>query len=537
MLPFPNQTIYHGLSAVTDDRPDAPALVFEDDTWSYADVLDESRELAGGLADLGVEAGDTVAVWLSNRPAWVTTTLAASALGAAVVAVNTRYRADELAYMLDDAGCRVLVTESTFLGTNHLERLAEIVPSVRTAAPDTFDPEGFDLEAVVAVDGDDLTGYDAVRRYDDVRRRGDSSVEAIDDAETPAAVFYTSGTTGDPKGCLQPSRSLLNHSANALEHLGVESSDTVLGTLPFPGIWGFNVWLGTLARGATLVVQSHFTPEETARLVDAHDVTCFPGLATMFTRTFDAEGDGWTASLERGAVGFLTLSYEEALFERIEDKLGFPLVQPYGLSEANSMIFVGRPDAPLSVRKRVGGPLVSEAIEAKIVDPDTGERRPEGEKGELWLRGYNVMVGYLGAPEKTAEAVDDDGWLRTGDVCSRDGERLEFHSRLDDALRVRGFLVSPREIEQAIDAVAGVSQSQVVGVDHDRHGQIPVAFVRRDDHDLDARALHDALAERIADYKLPERIEFVESFPRSEGPHGAKIQKHELRERARTLDV
>jgi fatty-acyl-CoA synthase len=258
-------------------------------------------------------------------------------------------------------------------------------------------------------------------------------------------------------------------------------------------------------------------------------------MATMYLRTLDAAGEDWTASLERGVTAFLTESYDPDTFERIEDGLGFPIVQPYGLSEANSQIFVGRPDAPMAERKRVGGPLVAAEQEAKVVDPETGERVAEGETGELCLRGYNVMTAYLGKPEATAEAIDEGGWLHTGDLCSREGELLEWHSRLDDALRVRGFLVTPREIEVAIDGIAGVEQSQVVGAPHERHGQVPVAFVRRSAPDLDAEALLDALAEQVADYKLPVHVEFVESFPRTEGPHGEKVQKHELRGRARDL--
>jgi fatty-acyl-CoA synthase len=530
MLPFPDATVYQGIASVATDRPDQVAVLEDGKAWTYADLLTESRALAGGLADLGVEPGDTVAVWLSNRVEWIQTQLAASYLGAAVVAVNTRYRTHELAYMLRDAGCQVLVTETSFLDDDYLEMLAEVVPAVRDDSPGAFDPDDLALAEVVAVD--EAPGVEAVRDFDAVCERGDPPAEAFDDPEEPVAVFYTSGTTGDPKGCLHPSRSVLNHSANGVAHIGVDERDTVLGGLPFPGVWGYNTWLGTLAHGGRLVVQSHFDPAETARLVAAHEVTCFSGMAAMFTRTLDAAGEEWAASLERGVICFLTLSYDPETFERVEAAVGFPLVQPYGLSEGNSQVFVGRPDDPLATRKRVGGPLVATGQEAKVVNPETGEHLPEGETGELCLRGYNVMDGYLGKPEATAEAVEN-GWLHTGDLVSRDGDLLEYHSRLDDALRVRGFLVTPREIEVAVDDVPGVAQSKVVGAPHDRHGEVPVAFVRRSNPGLDAEGLLTDLA--VADYKLPEAVVFVESFPRAEGPHGEKVQKHELRERARDL--
>lgn len=533
MLPFPDRTLYQGIADVADRRPDGVAIIDGTERVTFQDLVTRSRRLAGGLASLGVEPGETIAIWLSNGVEWVQSQLAASYLGAAAVAVNTRYRTDELAYMLDDADCAVLVTETAFLDTDYLAMLADVVPSVRTAAPESFSPTDLALEAVVAVD--EAPEFEAVQQFEAVVGADTPPVEPADDPTAPVAVFYTSGTTGDPKGCLQSSRSVLNHSALSARHLGVTGTDVVLGALPFPGVWGFNTWLGTLAQGATLVVQSHFEPEEATRLVRDHQITTLSGMAVMFTRMLDARSMTWAESLERGVICFLTLSYDPDTFEWIEEAVGFPLVQPYGLSEGNSQIFVGRRDVPLAVRKRVGGPLVSAAQEAKIVDPETGDRRAEGEAGELCLRGYNIMNGYLGKPAATADAIDQDGWLHTGDLCSRDGDILEYHARLDDALRVRGFLVTPREIEVAIDDVVGVEQTQVVGAPHSRHGQVPVAFVRRSDTAVSADDIRGDLEGRLADYKIPAAVSFVESFPRTESPHGDKVQKHTLRERAQEL--
>ncbi|MFP4625000.1 MAG: class I adenylate-forming enzyme family protein [Natronomonas sp.] len=536
MLPFPEETIFGGIEAVAEGRRHESALVGDGGTWTYGELLERSRSLAGGLATLGIETGDTIAVWLSNSPEWIITQLAASYLDAAVVSVNTRYRTHELEYMLSDADCRVIVTESSFLDTDYLAMLADVVPSIRNKSPDTFDPEGFALTDVIAVD--DTNGFEAVRHIDSIHAAPTGS--RATDPDAPAAVFYTSGTTGDPKGCLQSSRSLLNHSANAAAHIGVDSSDTVVGVLPFPGVWGYNTWLGTLARGGTLVCQRHFDAERTAELCAAHGATVFPGQAVMYDRMLETGDRAWTESLDRGVICFLTMNYDRDTLERIEKTVDIPLVQPYGLSEGNSQVFVGRPSDPFEERARVGGPLVSPEIDAKVVDPETGEERPEGEKGELLLRGYNVMEGYLGKPEATAETLDEDGWLLTGDLCSIAGEYVEFHARIDDALRVRGFLVSPRDIETAIDSIPGVAQSQVVGTPHDRHGTVPVAFVRLDESTTGGSTPVEATLEAelkgtVADYKRPEHIEIVDSFPRTEGPHGAKVQKHELEERAANI--
>jgi fatty-acyl-CoA synthase len=541
---WPDATLYEGLREVADRSPDATALHFQGERTTYAELLAESRALARGLADLGVGAGDRVAVWLGNRPEWVTTQLAVSRLGAAAVAVNTRYRTHELSYMLRDSGASVLVTEESFLGNDYLEMLAEVAPEVREDLPDEFDPGSVPLEAVVGLSTD--PDFPAVRGYEAVVDRDRElvpSVDALDpttDPEAPVTVFYTSGTTSDPKGCLQSSLSVLNHSYNAGSYLGLGPEDVALGVLPFCGVWGFNTMLSALSRGIPLVVETHFEPERTLDLIEEHGVTYCNAQAVMFDRmrraeAFDPER---VTTLRRGVIASLTMGVDGEVLEELEAAFGFPLVQPYGISEGNSMVFVGDPEDPLEQRERVGGPPVHPEAEVRVVDPETGDELPAGEEGELCLRGYNVMNGYHDKPEQTAAAVDEKGWLHTGDLGVRDeAGYFYYRSRLDDALRVRGFLVTPRDIEAALNGQPGVDQAQVVGASHPRHGQVPVAFVIRadgsdgDGGDLDAATLRESLAAEVADYKLPEDIEFVEEFPRTEGPHGAKVRKGELRER------
>ncbi len=532
MLEWPDETIYRGIAAVADRSPDAPAIYFEGTETTYGELLAESEALARGLSALGVGPGDFLAVWLGNRPEWITAQLAASALGAAVVAVNTRYRRHELEYLLDDAECRAVLTESTFLGTEYLDTLGEFVPELRTHDPGAFTAETVpSLETVVAIDPPEE--FPAVRAYGELLDPG--PVDPYDDNTAPAAVFYTSGTTSDPKGCLQSSRSLLNHSHQVGVHFDV-GDDVAIGMLPFCGIWGYNVFLSALSHGIPLVVQSHFDAERAIELIESHDVSYCSGLATMFRRMLasDEFAPERVDSVERGAVGFVSDGYDEALFERIESAFGFPLVQPYGLSEANSQIFVGEPTAPVERRKRVGGPLIHPDSGAKVVDPETGDTQPPGEEGELYVRGYNVMNRYLGKPEAT-EAAFVDGWLRTGDLAVRDESgSFYYRSRLDDAIRVRGFLLAPRELEAAIETHPDVAAAAVVGIDHSRHGTVPIAYVVGEDADadVDVAELRAYLEDRIADYKVPDEFVVVDSFPRSEGPHGRKIRKTELRDRA-----
>jgi fatty-acyl-CoA synthase len=542
MLAWPDETIYEGIASVAATDPERRAVVFDETVWSYDDLLAESRALARGLADLGVSRGDVVAVWLGNRPEWIACQLATSLLGAAMVAVNTRYRTHELEYMLEDSGASVLVTEDALLGRDYHEMLATAVPEVREQSPEDFDPDSIPtLEAAVSLEPS--ADLPALRAYDDVlktgRARDRDDLEPASDPEAPAAIFYTSGTTSDPKGCLQSSRSLLNHSAHVADHLGVTEDDVGVATLPFCGIWGYNTLFSALTMGATLVTQTHFDPGETIQLVDEYDATYLTGLGVMFERMLehDVFDPSRVETVETGVVGFISKGFDEELFERIESTFGFPVVQPYGLSEANSQIFVGDPDDPAERRKRVGGPPIHPEIGSKIVDPETRAELPAGEEGELAIRGYLLADGYLGKPAATAAAFDEEGWFYTGDLAETDADGYVYYrSRLDDALRVRGFLVAPREIGAAVEDHPDVRSCEVVGAPHPRHGEVPVAFVVSVESDGDeptSDGLEAFLESRVADYKVPEAFEFVDGFPTTEGPNGEKVRKTALRERVR----
>ncbi|MCD2203377.1 class I adenylate-forming enzyme family protein [Halobacterium sp. KA-6] len=537
MLNWPNATIYQGIDAVASENPDTVAMRFEGEATTYNDLIAESKALAHGLADLGIGAKDRIAVWLSNRPEWIKAQLAASYLGATIVAVNTRYRTHELEYMMSDSSCSVLLTEEAFLGNQYLEMVADAIPEIETTTPEEFNPDSVpSLEHVIALDSHD--DFPAVRAYADVEDSGreQDDISAATEAEVPACVFYTSGTTSDPKGVLQSNRSLLNHSYQVGEHLGLGEDDVGLGILPFCGIWGYNMFMSVLTHGIPQIVQTHFDAEQTIRNVEDHGVTYMSGLATMYQRLIedDAFTEDRVASLTKGVIGFVSMGYDESVFEAIEDRTGIPICQPYGLSEGNSQIFVGDPNDSQESRKRVGGPMIfPEEEQVRIADPESGDALPDGESGEICLKGFNVMNEYLGKPDKTNEAIDNDGWFHTGDLGVRDPENghLYYQSRMDDALRIRGFLVAPRDIETVINEHEGVSLSQVVGAPHPRHGQVAVAFVQRSDETLTADEIYEFLDDYVADYKEPEAIEFVDEFPRSAGPHGEKIQKVELRDR------
>lgn len=378
MFRWPDETIFGALETVAGRDPDATAVVYEDHQLGREEFLAASRRLAGGLAGLGVGPGDTVAVWLRNRPAWLEVQLAATALSAAVVAVNTRYRTHELEYLLTDADVSVLVTESAYRGTDYLDVVASLVLAVREAGGPSPETGPFSaLTDVVAVDG--VEGYEGVLDFKAVQDRGSAggvdggTVDVADAADDPACLCYTSGTTGDPKGCPQTNRSLLEHSTHVGDFFALDrATDVALGALPFCGVMGHNTALNALAHGVPLVIQGGFDAEAALDLIETHEMTYFSAIGAMYERLVDAEtfATARVEPLRAGAVAFINGLGEDA-FDRIEDAVEFPLVQPYGLSEGNSQIFIGEPSASRERPRRVGGPLVFPEAEAvRVVDRD-----------------------------------------------------------------------------------------------------------------------------------------------------------------------
>jgi fatty-acyl-CoA synthase len=531
MLQWPDSTLWNGFVDVASRRRDHPVIKFRGETWSYLETKQAGEALAHGFADEGIRAGDTIAVWLGNRPAFLLTQLAAAYLGAVVVPINTRYRSHEVEYMLSDADCVAVVTERELLGNDYLALLADVIPGIET--PDKTFEAIPSLRSVITVGEADE--YPPVREFDNVLETGQGreKLDPATDPTDPAAIFYTSGTTGEPKGCLQSHRSLLNHSFQVGEHLGVNDNDIAYTALPVYGIWGFNVVVSAISQGMTLVMQTHFEPERALRAFDEQNVTYCSILATQLYRMAELNefDPGAFSQFRRATIAFTSSKFTPEKFRELQEVFGFPPVRAYGLSEANSQVVVGDPEASIEERLELGGPICHPDEEARIVDPETGKECEQGEVGEIHLRGFNLFSEYLGKPEQT-EAAMEGGWFHTGDLGRRTADdRYVFESRVDDALRVRGFLVVPDEIETAIDDLPGVDQSQVVGVPHPRHGQVPVAFVKRAESNVDEAELIASLEQRIADYKTPETVRFVESFPRSDGPHGAKIKKTELQER------
>ncbi len=538
--PYDDATAATMLADVARRHPGREAIVATDRRISYAELLRQAERVARGLLALGVKRDDKVALWLPNRPAWLFAQYGCALIGAVVVALNPRYKAHELGYILGQSDATTLVLADHLGPVDFLETLHEAVPELAAADPGELSSDRLPLLRRVVVDADDP--YPGCLRLAEVLEAGDDpdwavaldAARAAVEPDDPWTILYTSGTTSFPKGAVITHRNAVPHGFYCGEVTGTTAADRVLHALPLSGTWGgLAIPLATFSHGAALVLMESFEPAVALRLVEAEGVTIWNGVDAMAMAVLEHPDldrrDRRT--LRTGGWG-VTGGGVHGLFEAIVERIGIPLAyQPYGMTEVNALALHHRLDEPMDARK-LPGVWPAEGIEARVVDPETGRDQPVGIEGELWLRGRLVTRGYYRKPEETARTFTGDGWFRTGDLAVRDAQgRTIFRGRLREVLRISHFLVAPAEIEAYLMTHPGVLQAFVIGVPDPRTTEAAVAYViPRPGAALTEAALIAHCRGRIASFKVPRHVRVVADVPRTPGPHGDKAQKAKLRE-------
>ena len=505
------------LDGVADRHEDRCAIVDGATRVTFGDLARESRRVAAGLRTLGLQRGDTLAVWLPNVHEWLVLEYACGRLGLRMLALNPRLRTAELAHLIPASGARALALMPGFRGVDFLAMAREMAPGLPVIAVREV------VEGAVA--------------YAELREHGEVSADSA--ASDLLNVFPTSGTTASPKLAAHDQGGVVRHAQNVAAAIDLSAGDVMLLSLPLCGVFGFNGALAAFCAGATLVLQVAFDAETAARLLADHGVTHYYGPDSMLraviaSPVFDPRGVGrW----RWGAYANFTTGRPAELIRDAEEKAGVKLVGAYGSSECFALMSLWRQEDRAEVRAQGGGFPISPEIEIRAGDPESGAPLMPGQRGELQVRGYNVMREYLGNPEGTRTAFTPDGWFRTGDLGYVNGDgSFVFLTRLRDSLRVRGYMVDPAEIEEYLLRHPSVAQAQVVGVASEHEGDLPVAFIvlapgaaaGEDD-------LRDYCRKNIAGYKVPHRIWMLDELPVIMGPNGVKVQRHRLREIAAAL--
>ncbi|MEV3960331.1 FadD3 family acyl-CoA ligase [Nocardia sp. NPDC050193] len=454
------------LALSTADRfGDAEAVVAGELRWSYRELVDRIRRAAGSFAESGIGKGDRVAVWAPNSAEWIVAALGLMTAGGVLVPVNTRFRAEEAADVIRRSGARALLVQKGFLGADY-----PAPPGVPV----------YDLKS------DFLTGGEPFERH----------VAGTDIAD----IIYTSGTTGRPKGVMMNHRQTLRLYSEWCDLADLRRGDRYLMVNPFFHTFGLKAGIvSSLVRGATMLPVPVFDVDRMIELVEAERITMLPGPPTLYHSLLEYRGARDISSLRAAVTGAADIPVD--LIRRIREELPFrSIMTGYGLTEAGTATASRPGDTFEQIATTAGS--ACEGIELRIADD-----------GEVLIRGYSVMQGYLDDPEATAAAVDTDGWLHTGDLGSLDADgRLKVIGRKKDMYIVGGFNAYPAEIEGFLLEHPAVVQAAVIGVPDERMGQVGKAFVVARGQLGEAELITWA-KERMAGYKVPRSVVFLDELP------------------------
>lgn len=504
------RTVPAVLDRVAGQLPDHDALVTAEKTLTYGQLRAAVREAASAMIDLGVAAGDRVAIWSPNTWHWVVAALATHYAGAVVVPLNTRYTASEAADILARTQAPLLIAAGEFLGSDRAAQLDRgALPALRHIVR-------------VPIDKDDGTWDEFVARGSDL-----AAVDARAAAVRPddvSDILFTSGTTGRSKGVRCAHRQSLDASAAWAACGKMTSADRYLCINPFFHNFGFKAGiLACLQTGATLYPQPTFDPERAMKAVAEHKITVLPGPPTIYQMLLDHPN---RTRYDLGSLRFAVTGatvVPVVLIERMQSELDIDIVlTAYGLTEASGFgTMCSADDDAVTVATTCGRPIAD--FELRLDD-----------SGEVLLRGPNVMLGYLDDPEATAAAIDADGWLHTGDIGTLDAAgNLTITDRLKDMYICGGFNVYPAEIEQVLARLDGVAEVAVIGVSDDRLGEVGKAFVVvKPGAQLDQDAVIAYAREHLANFKVPRSVAFLDVLPRNPGGKVVKPMLREIGERA-----
>lgn len=517
-VPVLEETIGANFERMVAAGPDADALV-EVETgrrWTYAELNAEVDAVARGLIASGVQKGDRVGIWAPNCAEWVMLQLATAKIGAILVNINPAYRTHELAYVLKQSGIRTLVSATAFKSSDYVTMVAEVQADC-PALKDVLFLGTLDWDQLCAEQADDT----ALRA-----RMGELS------NTDPINIQYTSGTTGFPKGATLSHRNILNNGFFVGGLIKFDRGDRVCIPVPFYHCFGMVMGnLGALTHGATIVIPAPgFDPGITLATVESERCTALYGVPTMFIAMLGhpdfAQFD--LSSLRTGIMAGSVCPVE--VMKRVMADMHMAEVAIcYGMTETSPVSCQTLVDDDLERRTATIG-RAHPHIEVKIVDPDTGETVERGQPGEFCTRGYSVMLGYWDEPAKTAEAIDADGWMHTGDLAvMREDGYCAVVGRIKDMVIRGGENVYPREIEEFLYTHPDIDDAQVIGVPDAKYGEEVCAWVRMKPGraPLDAESLRAFATGKLAHYKIPRYVVVVDEFPMTVT---GKIRKVDMRD-------
>ncbi len=511
-------TVSQLLNTVTSSAPENEVIFDGTRRMTYSELDMESTYMAASLKQLGINKGDRIAVSLPNWHEFIVIDFAIAKLGAILVPFNTRFRKEEVHYILQNSGAKAVFFPQEFDNVNHDEQYKRLKKEIDS------------LEHLIGVrfEGDEETGYE---RLLEVGKSYPFTHVPIDHKEDVFAILYTSGTTGKPKGAMLTHKNMVHTAVAGAEWMKCAPKDVFLMPTPVFHVMGLMFVLRTISSGARMVLMESFKPEKALSLIEQEKVTIHPGVPTMFVLELNhpSFGNYDLSSLRTGEMGGAPAPIE--IIKRIRNEMGCNIIIGYGMTEtAPTLTLTGFEDEDVLRAETVGRALPG--VEIKIVDQNRNDVGMNA-VGELVCRSFGLMKGYFKNQEKTYEVIDENGWYYTGDLATMDENGyIRIVGRKKEMIIRGGYNIYPREVEEYFYTHPAVMDIAIVGLPDTVLGEISCACIRvKQGMKVTEKELKQFIKEKIADYKIPDRILLVDDFPMT--PSG-KIKKIELQKRLRT---
>lgn len=537
-MEFIENTLGGVLDDLSKNNPNGWAVRYTDRNYfrTWKELNDEADLIARGMMSLGVKKGDHVAIWATNTPEWILTLFAAAKIGAVLVTVNTNFKIFELEYLLRQSDTKLLVMIGGFKNNDYVATVNELLPELKTTSGEIESEHLPFLKRVVFAGKETPEG---MLNFEDLKiLGGDFPVEIYEENKKTLNTHdvvnmqYTSGTTGFPKGVMLTHYNILNNGKTIGDGMKFTKNDKLCITVPFFHCFGLVLaMMACITHGTTMVPVERYSPVPVMNAISVEKCTAVHGVPTMFIAMLEhAQFNNFDfSSLRTGIMAGSPCPIE--VMKKVIDKMNMrEIVIVFGQTEASPGCTMTTTSDSIDKRVNTVGRAFP-GVECKIIDPENGEELPINTPGEFCARGYNIMKGYYKMPEATAQAIDKDGWLHTGDLCTVDEDGYyKVVGRIKDMIIRGGENIYPKEIEECLYTCDKVSDVQVVGVPSEAYGEeVMACVILKEGEEMTEEEVKEFVGARMAKHKVPRYVRFVDSFPTNAA---GKIQKFKMREEA-----
>lgn len=537
-MEFIENTLGGVLDDLSKNNPNGWAVRYTDRNYfrTWKELNDEADLIARGMMSLGVKKGDHVAIWATNTPEWILTLFAAAKIGAVLVTVNTNFKIFELEYLLRQSDTKLLVMIGGFKNNDYVATVNELLPELKTTSGEIESEHLPFLKRVVFAGKETPEG---MLNFEDLKiLGGDFPVEIYEENKKTLNTHdvvnmqYTSGTTGFPKGVMLTHYNILNNGKTIGDGMKFTKNDKLCITVPFFHCFGLVLaMMACITHGTTMVPVERYSPVPVMNAISVEKCTAVHGVPTMFIAMLEhAQFNNFDfSSLRTGIMAGSPCPIE--VMKKVIDKMNMrEIVIVFGQTEASPGCTMTTTSDSIDKRVNTVGRAFP-GVECKIIDPESGEELPTNTPGEFCARGYNIMKGYYKMPEATAQAIDKDGWLHTGDLCTVDEDGYyKVVGRIKDMIIRGGENIYPKEIEECLYTCDKVSDVQVIGVPSEAYGEeVMACVILKEGEEMTEEEVKEFVGARMAKHKVPRYVRFVDSFPTNAA---GKIQKFKMREEA-----